>query len=126
MFVFFLQIQFAEQKQEFNKRPSKIGRRSLSRSISQSSTDSYSSGKTTQKNKLVAQLVAYQTYQGIRRIFGFHPDEWLTDLSRLLTKHRRPRLPGSGSHPLTRGFMGDCGLCVVGISLNEKGEHEGN
>uniref|UniRef100_A0A665WJP6 Putative adenosylhomocysteinase 3 n=1 Tax=Echeneis naucrates TaxID=173247 RepID=A0A665WJP6_ECHNA len=31
------------QKQEFNKRPSKIGRRSLSRSISQSSTDSYSS-----------------------------------------------------------------------------------
>lgn len=39
------QIQFADQKQEFNKRPSKIGRRSLSRSISQSSTDSYSSGK---------------------------------------------------------------------------------
>ncbi|TWW64569.1 Adenosylhomocysteinase 3 [Takifugu flavidus] len=38
-------IQFADQKQEFNKRPSKIGRRSLSRSISQSSTDSYSSGK---------------------------------------------------------------------------------
>ncbi|XP_062348397.1 adenosylhomocysteinase 3 isoform X5 [Cinclus cinclus] len=38
------QIQFADQKQEFNKRPSKIGRRSLSRSISQSSTDSYSSG----------------------------------------------------------------------------------
>ncbi|XP_035536763.1 putative adenosylhomocysteinase 3 [Morone saxatilis] len=37
------QIQFADQKQEFNKRPSKIGRRSLSRSISQSSTDSYSS-----------------------------------------------------------------------------------
>ncbi|KFU83976.1 Putative adenosylhomocysteinase 3, partial [Chaetura pelagica] len=31
------------QKQEFNKRPTKIGRRSLSRSISQSSTDSYSS-----------------------------------------------------------------------------------
>uniref|UniRef100_A0A665WKS6 Putative adenosylhomocysteinase 3 n=1 Tax=Echeneis naucrates TaxID=173247 RepID=A0A665WKS6_ECHNA len=38
-----VQIQFADQKQEFNKRPSKIGRRSLSRSISQSSTDSYSS-----------------------------------------------------------------------------------
>ncbi|XP_063073575.1 adenosylhomocysteinase like 2b isoform X2 [Engraulis encrasicolus] len=37
------QIQFADQKQEFSKRPSKIGRRSLSRSISQSSTDSYSS-----------------------------------------------------------------------------------
>nr|XP_008511335.1 PREDICTED: putative adenosylhomocysteinase 3 [Equus przewalskii] len=37
-------IQFADQKQEFNKRPTKIGRRSLSRSISQSSTDSYSSG----------------------------------------------------------------------------------
>ncbi|KAL8222534.1 UNVERIFIED_CONTAM: putative adenosylhomocysteinase 3, partial [Gekko kuhli] len=37
------QIQFADQKQEFNKRPTKIGRRSLSRSISQSSTDSYSS-----------------------------------------------------------------------------------
>ncbi|KAF3859541.1 hypothetical protein F7725_021940 [Dissostichus mawsoni] len=36
-------IQFADQKQEFTKRPSKIGRRSLSRSISQSSTDSYSS-----------------------------------------------------------------------------------
>lgn len=44
------QIQFADQKQEFNKRPSKIGRRSLSRSISQSSTDSYSSGKRTQAN----------------------------------------------------------------------------
>lgn len=41
---FFPQIQFADQKQEFNKRPTKIGRRSLSRSISQSSTDSYSSG----------------------------------------------------------------------------------
>lgn len=41
---FFSQIQFADQKQEFNKRPTKIGRRSLSRSISQSSTDSYSSG----------------------------------------------------------------------------------
>ncbi|XP_046525264.1 adenosylhomocysteinase 3 isoform X7 [Equus quagga] len=39
----FKQIQFADQKQEFNKRPTKIGRRSLSRSISQSSTDSYSS-----------------------------------------------------------------------------------
>ncbi|KAF5927607.1 hypothetical protein HPG69_000510 [Diceros bicornis minor] len=37
------QIQFADQKQEFNKRPTKLGRRSLSRSISQSSTDSYSS-----------------------------------------------------------------------------------
>uniref|UniRef100_F6SIF5 S-adenosyl-L-homocysteine hydrolase NAD binding domain-containing protein n=1 Tax=Monodelphis domestica TaxID=13616 RepID=F6SIF5_MONDO len=37
------QIQFADQKQEFNKRPTKIGLRSLSRSISQSSTDSYSS-----------------------------------------------------------------------------------
>uniref|UniRef100_A0A9J7YSF8 S-adenosyl-L-homocysteine hydrolase NAD binding domain-containing protein n=1 Tax=Cyprinus carpio carpio TaxID=630221 RepID=A0A9J7YSF8_CYPCA len=36
-------IQFADQKQEFNKRPTKISRRSLSRSISQSSTDSYSS-----------------------------------------------------------------------------------
>lgn len=42
---FFQQIQFADQKQEFNKRPTKIGRRSLSRSISQSSTDSYSSGE---------------------------------------------------------------------------------
>lgn len=41
-----MQIQFADQKQEFSKRPSKIGRRSLSRSISQSSTDSYSSGGT--------------------------------------------------------------------------------
>ncbi|KAK7896348.1 hypothetical protein WMY93_021673 [Mugilogobius chulae] len=40
---FIWSIQFADQKQEFNKRPSKIGRRSLSRSISQSSTDSYSS-----------------------------------------------------------------------------------
>lgn len=41
-----LQIQFAntEDKQEFSKYPTKAGRRSLSRSISQSSTDSYSSG----------------------------------------------------------------------------------
>lgn len=39
------QIQFVEEKQEFNKFPTKTGRRSLSRSISQSSTDSYSSGK---------------------------------------------------------------------------------
>ncbi|XP_044048866.1 S-adenosylhomocysteine hydrolase-like protein 1 isoform X1 [Siniperca chuatsi] len=37
------QIQFTDQKQEFNKRPTKAVRRSLSRSISQSSTDSYSS-----------------------------------------------------------------------------------
>ncbi|CDQ86359.1 unnamed protein product [Oncorhynchus mykiss] len=36
-------IQFAEDKQEFQKYPTKAGRRSLSRSISQSSTDSYSS-----------------------------------------------------------------------------------
>ncbi|XP_044048869.1 S-adenosylhomocysteine hydrolase-like protein 1 isoform X4 [Siniperca chuatsi] len=38
-----MQIQFTDQKQEFNKRPTKAVRRSLSRSISQSSTDSYSS-----------------------------------------------------------------------------------
>ncbi|KAL7403256.1 hypothetical protein ABVT39_026965 [Epinephelus coioides] len=38
-----MQIQFNEQKQEFNKRPANTGRRSLSRSISQSSTDSFSS-----------------------------------------------------------------------------------
>lgn len=37
------QIQFTDQKQEFNKRPAKTGRRSLSHSISQSSTDSFSS-----------------------------------------------------------------------------------
>ncbi|MBN3324887.1 SAHH3 Adenosylhomocysteinase, partial [Atractosteus spatula] len=37
------QIQFAEEKQEFSRFPTKAGRRSLSRSISQSSTDSYSS-----------------------------------------------------------------------------------
>ncbi|KAK5902440.1 hypothetical protein CesoFtcFv8_007690 [Champsocephalus esox] len=37
------QIQFNDQKHEFNKRPANTGRRSLSRSISQSSTDSYSS-----------------------------------------------------------------------------------
>ncbi|XP_028815238.1 S-adenosylhomocysteine hydrolase-like protein 1 isoform X2 [Denticeps clupeoides] len=37
------QIQPGEQKQEFNKRPAKIGRRSLSRSVSQSSTESFSS-----------------------------------------------------------------------------------
>ncbi|KAL2093908.1 hypothetical protein ACEWY4_011220 [Coilia grayii] len=37
------QVQLTEQKQEFNKRPGKIGRRSFSRSISQSSTDSFSS-----------------------------------------------------------------------------------
>ncbi|XP_075781525.1 adenosylhomocysteinase 3 isoform X1 [Pelodiscus sinensis] len=42
-------IQFADQKQEFNKRPTKIGRRSLSRSISQSSTDSYSSEERPQQ-----------------------------------------------------------------------------
>lgn len=45
-FVDLFQIQFAnaEDKQEFSKFPTKAGRRSLSRSISQSSTDSYSSG----------------------------------------------------------------------------------
>uniref|UniRef100_A0A3B3ZL20 S-adenosyl-L-homocysteine hydrolase NAD binding domain-containing protein n=1 Tax=Periophthalmus magnuspinnatus TaxID=409849 RepID=A0A3B3ZL20_9GOBI len=37
------QIQFVEDKQEFSRFPTKTGRRSLSRSISQSSTDSYSS-----------------------------------------------------------------------------------
>uniref|UniRef100_A0A803VVY3 Adenosylhomocysteinase like 1 n=1 Tax=Ficedula albicollis TaxID=59894 RepID=A0A803VVY3_FICAL len=45
-FTFFLcwqQIQFADDMQEFTKFPTKTGRRSLSRSISQSSTDSYSS-----------------------------------------------------------------------------------
>lgn len=51
------QIQFADQKQEFNKRPSKIGRRSLSRSISQSSTDSYSSGKRALNNPMHDSLV---------------------------------------------------------------------
>lgn len=46
LFVFFLQqIQFADDMQEFTKFPTKTGRRSLSRSISQSSTDSYSSGR---------------------------------------------------------------------------------
>ncbi|XP_070686430.1 S-adenosylhomocysteine hydrolase-like protein 1 isoform X2 [Pempheris klunzingeri] len=47
--VYSLQIQFNEQKQEFNKRPTKTARRSLSRSISQSSTDSYSSGNGNMK-----------------------------------------------------------------------------
>ncbi|KFP05142.1 Putative adenosylhomocysteinase 2, partial [Calypte anna] len=37
------QIQFADDMLEFTKFPTKTGRRSLSRSISQSSTDSYSS-----------------------------------------------------------------------------------
>ncbi|KAG7521801.1 S-adenosylhomocysteine hydrolase 1 isoform X3 [Solea senegalensis] len=37
------QIQFSDQKKEFNKLPTKTARRSLSRSISQSSTDSFSS-----------------------------------------------------------------------------------
>ncbi|KAL4658654.1 adenosylhomocysteinase 2 isoform X1 [Arapaima gigas] len=37
------QIQFADDKQEFSKFPTKAGCRSLSRSISQSSTDSYTS-----------------------------------------------------------------------------------
>ncbi|XP_047195682.1 S-adenosylhomocysteine hydrolase-like protein 1 isoform X4 [Hippoglossus stenolepis] len=37
------QIQLTDQKQEFNKRPNKTGHRSLSHSISQSSTDSHSS-----------------------------------------------------------------------------------
>lgn len=46
LFVFLLQqIQFADDMQEFTKFPTKTGRRSLSRSISQSSTDSYSSGR---------------------------------------------------------------------------------
>nr|XP_029137895.1 S-adenosylhomocysteine hydrolase-like protein 1 [Labrus bergylta] len=38
-----MQIQFTDQKQEFNKRPTKTALRSLSRSISQSSADSFSS-----------------------------------------------------------------------------------
>ncbi|XP_053741591.1 S-adenosylhomocysteine hydrolase-like protein 1 isoform X2 [Synchiropus splendidus] len=38
-----MQIQYTEQKQEFNQRPIKAGRRSMSRSMSQSSTDSHSS-----------------------------------------------------------------------------------
>ncbi|XP_010755352.3 S-adenosylhomocysteine hydrolase-like protein 1 isoform X2 [Larimichthys crocea] len=38
-----MQIQLTDQKQEFNKHPTKTGRRSLSHSISQSSTDSHSS-----------------------------------------------------------------------------------
>ncbi|KAK1801414.1 hypothetical protein P4O66_023089 [Electrophorus voltai] len=44
-FLSLQQLQFAsqEEKQEFSKFPTKTGRRSLSRSISQSSTDSYSS-----------------------------------------------------------------------------------
>lgn len=46
LFIFLLQqIQFADDMQEFTKFPTKTGRRSLSRSISQSSTDSYSSGR---------------------------------------------------------------------------------
>ncbi|XP_028305959.1 S-adenosylhomocysteine hydrolase-like protein 1 isoform X1 [Gouania willdenowi] len=39
-----MQIQFNEEKPEFNKLPTKTGHRSLTRSISQSSTDSLSSG----------------------------------------------------------------------------------
>lgn len=50
MFVSPQQIQFSDQKQEFNKRPTKTGRRSLSHSISQSSADSFSSGMETWKH----------------------------------------------------------------------------
>lgn len=51
-----LQIQFAnmEDKQEFSKYPTKAGRRSLSRSVSQSSTDSYSSGALPSKNQITS------------------------------------------------------------------------
>lgn len=67
------QIQFADQKQEFNKRPSKIGRRSLSRSISQSSTDSYSSGKcalsSPMHDSLVPPLVIGGTSFELRSLF---------------------------------------------------------
>lgn len=38
------QIQFNDEKQEFNKRPNKTTHRSMPRSTSQSSTDSLSSG----------------------------------------------------------------------------------
>lgn len=41
------QIQLNDQKQEFNKRPAKAVPRSLPRSISQSSTDSFPSGTKT-------------------------------------------------------------------------------
>lgn len=51
------QIQFVEEKQEFSRFPTKTGRRSLSRSISQSSTDSYSSGKSS----LYAHCTTYTT-----------------------------------------------------------------
>ncbi|KAH0617209.1 hypothetical protein JD844_029042 [Phrynosoma platyrhinos] len=57
------QIQFADQKQEFNKRPTKIGRRSLSRSISQSSTDSYSSVEGFQIDKMdVPRIYSLDSY----------------------------------------------------------------
>lgn len=72
------QIQFADQKQEFNKRPSKIGRRSLSRSISQSSTDSYSSGKHTLFR--IAQPQQLTTYQTCFQCNTTDTDSWL-DLS---------------------------------------------
>lgn len=47
LFLVSQQIQLTDQKQEFNKHPTKTGRRSLSHSISQSSTDSHSSGMET-------------------------------------------------------------------------------
>lgn len=44
------QIEFTEQKQELSKRTANTGRRTLSHSISQSSTDSYGSGTETCKH----------------------------------------------------------------------------
>ncbi|CDQ79194.1 unnamed protein product [Oncorhynchus mykiss] len=63
------QIQFADQKQEFNKRPTKIGRRSLSRSISQSSTDSYGSGTENTRVRELVLVLSDQQNTSMTNVF---------------------------------------------------------
>ena len=112
------QIQFADQKQEFNKRPSKIGRRSLSRSISQSSTDSYSSGEHTPYLFITLNSPLY-----IRHLVGY-------DLFPLHLMHQRYRkccswlFPMLGCNNVSNSPF-SCGSCeTVGCVLAAEGERE--
>ncbi|XP_054589144.1 S-adenosylhomocysteine hydrolase-like protein 1 isoform X4 [Nothobranchius furzeri] len=60
-----MQIQLNDEKQEFNKRPTKAGPRSLSHSISQSSTESFTSGSESSEDDLSPQDKLQSTSKGL-------------------------------------------------------------
>ncbi|XP_062435830.1 adenosylhomocysteinase 3 isoform X2 [Rhea pennata] len=117
-------IQFADQKQEFNKRPTKIGRRSLSRSISQSSTDSYSSEERSQQLSVGPSLPhsAWANAKGALSVPREARKTWLTPPAASYTDSSDDET--SPRDKQQKNSKGSSDFCVKNIKQAEFGRRE--